>query len=122
MFAPILENRNIFVTKETFKSFVGYATSQIQKAKGLNKKIVNPVTERKTVLDFCYVPYKQGSTNVEKWLTWNGLKQKYCALVPLPNMHNAYGLYYDFGTHLICEYGVDLRAPGSISSYFTSIT
>ena len=24
-------------------------------------------------------------------------------------MHNAYGLYYDFGTHIICEYNVDLR-------------
>jgi predicted nucleotidyltransferase len=31
-FKVILENRGMFVTKETFKSFIGYATSQIQKA------------------------------------------------------------------------------------------
>lgn len=110
MVQHIIDNREKFLSKECFKTLFGYAKSQIYKARGLNKKIVNPVTERKTVLDFCYVPYKQGSTNVEKWLTWNGLKQKYCALVPLPNMHNAYGLYYDFGTHIICEYGIDLRS------------
>ena len=109
MVQHIIDNRDKFLSKECFKTLFGYAKSQIYKARGLNKKIVNPVTERKTVLDFCYVPYNQGSTNVEKWLAKNGLKQKYCALVPLPNMHEVYGLYYDFGTHLICEYGVDLR-------------
>ena len=109
MVQHIIDNRDMFLSKECFKTLFGYAKSQIYKARGLNKKIVNPVTERKTVLDFCYVPYNQGSTNVEKWLKRNGLKQKYCALVPLPNMHNTYGLYYDFGTHIICEYGVDLR-------------
>ena len=83
--------------------------SQIKKCRGLNKKCVQPIVNRKEVLDFCFVPYKQGSTNVEKWLNDNGLKQKYCGLVSLPNMHDVYGLYYDFGTHIICEYGVDLR-------------
>lgn len=114
MVQHIIDNRDMFLSKECFKTLFGYAKSQIYKARGLNKKIVNPVTERKTVLDFCYVPYNQGSTNVEKWLKRNGLKQKYCALVPLPNMHNTYGLYYDFGTHIICEYGVDLRNDGEL--------
>ena len=115
MIQHIIDNRDIFLSKECFKTLFGYAKSQIYKARGLNKKIVNPVTERKTVLDFCYVPYNQGSTNVEKWLKRNGLKQKYCALVPLPNMHNTYGLYYDFGTHIICEYGTDLRNENEIN-------
>ena len=114
MVQHIIDNRDKFLSKECFKTLFGYAKSQIYKARGLNKKIVNPVTERKTVLDFCYVPYKQGSTNVEKWLAENGLKQKYCALVPLPNMHEVYGLYYDFGTHIICEYGIDLRDGGDL--------
>ena len=105
----ILDNKEIFLTKNVVNVTCSYGYGQIKKAKGLNKKMVNPVTERKTVLDFCYVPHNQGSTNVDKWLKWNGLKQKYCGLVPLPNMHNTYGLYYDFGTHIICEYNVDLR-------------
>lgn len=106
----IMDNRDKFLSKECFKTLYGYGKSQIGKARGLNKKIVNPVTERKTVLDFCYVPYGQGSMNVEKWLSKHGLKQRYCGLVPLPNMHDVYGLYYDFGTHIICEYGIDLRS------------
>lgn len=121
MVQHIINNRDKFLSKECFKTLFGYAKSQIYKARGLNKKIVNPVTERKTVLDFCFVPHNQGSTNVEKWLNWNGLKQKHCALVPLPNMHNTYGLYYDFGTHIICEYGVDLRDENSIYEWGENI-
>lgn len=105
----IIDNRDMFLSKECFKTLHGYAVSQISKARGLNKKCVNPVTERKTVLDFCSVPYKQGSKKVADWLRDNGLKQKYCGLVALPNMHDTYGLYYDWGTHLICEYKIDLK-------------
>ena len=47
-------------TKECFKPFVSYALEQIHKARGLNKKIVNPVTERLTPFDFAYTFYKQG--------------------------------------------------------------
>lgn len=117
----IIDNREKFLSKECFKTLFGYAKSQIYKARGLNKKIVNPVTERKTVLDFCYVPYKQGSIKVEKWLEMNGLKQKHCGLVHLPNMHDTYGLYYDFGTHIICEYGVDLRDEKRLGEWFDKI-
>lgn len=105
----IIDHRDEFLSKECFKTLTGYAVSQIHKARGLNKKIVNPVTERKGVLDFCYVPYGQGTKKVADWLRDNGLKQKYCGLVALPNMHDTYGLYYDWGTHLICEYGADFK-------------
>ena len=105
----IIDNRDLFLTKECFKSLSGYAYAQIQKCRGLNKKCVQPIVNRKEVLEFCFVPYGQGSTHVTKWLIDNGLKQKYCGLVALPNMHDVYGLYYDFGTHVICEYNVDLR-------------
>ena len=105
----IIDNRDIFLTKECFQTTLGFARGQIYRATGLNKKINWPIVERKTVLDFCYVPYNQGSIQVEKWLSQNGLKQRYCGLVPLPNMHDVYGLYYDFGTHIICEYNTDLR-------------
>jgi hypothetical protein len=45
-----IDNREIFLTKECFKSLVGYAYTQIQKATGLNKKINWDVVERKDVL------------------------------------------------------------------------
>ena len=111
----IIDNRDLFVTKECFNSLSGYAVSQIKKCRGLNKKCVQqPMVTRKEVLDFCFVPHNQGSTHVRKWLADNGLKQRYCGLVSLPNMHDVYGLYYDFGTHIICEYGVDLRDESQI--------
>jgi hypothetical protein len=117
----IMDNRDSFLSKECFKTLYGYGKSQIGKARGLNKKIVNPVTERKGILDFCFVPFNQGSISVEKWLRKNGLKQRYCGLVPIPNMREVYGLYYDFGTHIICEYGVDLRNENSIEEWVEKI-
>jgi uncharacterized protein len=46
----------MFVSKMCEKTFANYAFTQVKKAYGLEKKIVNPVeAERKTVLDFCFV-------------------------------------------------------------------
>lgn len=92
-------NRDKFITKACFKPFVQYAIEQVHKARGLNKKIVNPITERKGVLDFAYTFYNQGSTNIVNWLSYRGLKQEYCGLVNIPNMRDVYGCYYDWGRH-----------------------
>jgi hypothetical protein len=99
----ILLNRNEFITKECFKPFISYAIEQIHKARGLNKKIVNPVLERLQPLDFVYTFFKQGSTPIKNWLEYRGLKQEYCGLVHIPNMHDVYGIYYDWGNHIKTE-------------------
>lgn len=99
----ILANRDMFVTQACFKPFGAYAIEQIRKARGLNKKIVNPITERLQPLDFAYTFYKQGSTKIENWLEYRGLKQQYCGLVHIPNAHDTYGVYYDFGNHILHE-------------------
>lgn len=96
--------RNSFLSKELYKPFVGYAESQIKKATGLHKLCVNPVTERKEPLDFCFTPYKQGSACMRNWLAARGLEQKYCGLVSLNNMPDCYGVYYDFGAHNKTKY------------------
>ena len=58
-----------FLSKLCKDTFAGYAISQIKKAKGLNKKILNPVEkERKSILDFCYVLENNGSISLKKWL------------------------------------------------------
>ena len=114
-FQIIKDNRNTFVTKETFKSFVGYATSQIQKARGLNKKIVNPIVERKQPIDFCYTfnDY-QGTTPIANWLAERGLKQIYCGLNHLPNMNQMYGVFYDYAQHIRMEY----KTPEAFLEYY----
>jgi len=96
---PLFENRDQFVTKQCFKPFIGYAIEQIKKARGLNKKIVNPVAERLTPFDFAYTFYKQGSTKISNWLENRGLNKDFCGLVRIPNMHDTYGVYYDWGAH-----------------------
>lgn len=99
----VLDKKDKFVSKEVVKALSGYAYNQIKKARGLGKKIVNPVTERKDVLDFCYVADKQGSKPVKEWLKENGLDQKYCGLVNIPNMPHTYGVYYDFAAYFKFE-------------------
>lgn len=99
----IIDNRDLFVTKECFNSLTGYAVSQIKKCRGLNKKCVQPVLERKEVLDFCYTFKGQGSQSIKEFLAEHGLDQKYCGLVNIPNMKDAYGVYYDFAAHLQFE-------------------
>ena len=98
---PLFDIRESLLTKECFKSFRGYAKSQIGKAKGLNKAMnIDPeeVKTRKTPLEFCWV-HKDHSEDVwtlEKWLRENGLKQEHCGLVRLPNGIEYYVLYYDW--------------------------
>lgn len=92
----ILAHRDEFISKECFKPFFGYAVSQIEKARGLNKMIVNPIKERLQPLDFCYTFYNQGSTKIKNWLEYRQLQTKYCGLVKIPNMYQTYGLYYDW--------------------------
>lgn len=100
----VLDHKEMFLSKECFKTFYGYAVSQIGKARGLNKKIVNPVTERKDILDFCYTFKNQGSQPIKDFLKENGLDQKYCGLVNVPNMKDTYGVYYDWAAYFKFEH------------------
>lgn len=100
----IKKHRQEFVTKECFNSFIGYAIAQIKRARGYNKMCVQPITERKEPLDFCFTTYKQGSACMKEWLAARGLEQKYCGLVSLNNMPDCYGVYYDFGAHNKSKY------------------
>lgn len=100
----IIDNRDLFLTKEAIKSTSGYAKTQCARAKGHNKKCVNPVTEKKEVLDFCYTFKEQGSQSMKEFLAERGLNQKYCGLVNIPNMKDTYGVYYDFAAYFHFEH------------------
>jgi len=85
-----------FLSKLCQATFAGYAMAQIKKARGLNKKILNPVElQRKDVLDFCYVTHAQGSIPVKDWLSGRGWQQEHCGLVNVPHIKNLYALFYD---------------------------
>jgi hypothetical protein len=83
-----------FLSKLCYHTFGGYAFQQVKKARGLNKKIVNPVEkEKKTVLDFCHVTYRQGSMPVSIWLSEKNIDQSEIGLMRVPHFKDVYGMY-----------------------------
>lgn len=101
IFDLVLNHQKDFITKMCRHSFGGYAVEQIRKAKGLNKKISNPMDpERKGVLDFCYVIEDGKSVPIRFLLEEYKLKQEYCGLVSLDHMKYMYIVYYDKIAHL----------------------
>ena len=99
---PLLDplTPKLVLSKLCEKAFAGYAMTQIRKARGLNKKILNPIAKtRKGVLDFCYVPEGQGSIPIQTWLKAQGIDAKDCGLSKIPHMKNVYGLYVDEKQH-----------------------
>lgn len=101
---PIIQefrnHRDLFLTKECFKPFYSYATTQIGKARGYNKKCHIPEDfQRKDILDFCYTFKNQGSQPIKDFLKEHNLDQRYCGLVNIPNMKDTYGVYYDFAAY-----------------------
>ena len=95
----VLKNRDKFLSKQVVKALSQYAYGQIGKAKGLGKKIVNPIEKRLDILDFCYTFKGQGSQPIKEFLKEHKLDQRYCGLVNIPNMKDVYGVYYDFAAH-----------------------
>jgi predicted nucleotidyltransferase len=101
-FGGMIENLDMskILSKKCEKSFGDYAIAQIKKARGLNKKIVNPVGEvRKTPLDFCRLMDNGQTYELRKWLEKRNLDQKFCGVVNLSNARDSYGLYYDWVSH-----------------------
>jgi len=86
----------LILSKLCRSTFGKFAFSQIKKAKGTNKKILNQLPkERKSVLSFCFVNHRQGSMPLNDFLEKKGWKQEDCGLVNIANMKNIYGLYHN---------------------------
>ena len=86
----------LFLSRLCEQTFGSYAMTQVKKARGLNKKILNPVEpERKSVLDFCYVVQGQGSLPVKTFLKKHRMQQEDCGLSSIAHMREVYGLYHD---------------------------
>lgn len=95
---PIMDTfrQEDFMSKLCKDTFGGYASTQIQKARGLNKKIVNPVEKvRKGILDFCVILENSNSIPAKDWLKEKSLLQESCGLVKMPNSKGVFALFYD---------------------------
>ena len=95
---PLMEKLKIedFLSKLCKDSFAGYAVTQIKKARGLNKKIVNPLPkEKKSLLDFCYVLKGYETISLLEFLQENNWNQEQIGLVNLPNSKGMFAMFYD---------------------------
>jgi hypothetical protein len=92
-FQAFFENRDKFLTQECFKPFGHYAAAQIRKARGLNKMINQPILERKTPVDFCYVTCNNDTKPIREWLEMNHLKEENISLAKLNHARDAYAVF-----------------------------
>lgn len=85
----------MFLSKLCQQTFANYAYTQIKKAYGLEKKIVNPVAqERKSVLDFCFVYEGNEAIPVSRYLEVKGLQQHRIGLTCISHLRDCYNLFY----------------------------
>ena len=85
-----------FLTKACKNTFAGYATTQIRKARGLNKKVHNPYPrERKSVEAFCYVITEGQSRPLLQWAGSERLPIERLALVNVTHAPGVFAVYHD---------------------------
>ncbi len=95
----------IFLTKQCEMSFGGYALGQVRKARGLNKKIVNPEPEkRRELIDFCQVLSGQGGVKLDEWLKKRDISAGDCGLVAVNHASNTYAIFHDPSDDLSGQY------------------
>ncbi|MFA9488463.1 MULTISPECIES: DNA polymerase beta superfamily protein [unclassified Mannheimia] len=95
---PIMNllKREYFLSKQCQQSFAGYAFGQIKKARGLNKKIVNPLPkEKKSLLEFCFIIENAQSIPLTKWLEKQQLSQTQLGLVSIDHTKHLYAVFVD---------------------------
>jgi predicted nucleotidyltransferase len=113
----ILNEKDKFLTKNIRYSLGGYAMGQIKKARGLNKKVLNPVSkEKKDILDFCYIFTALGTTSLKDWFKIQrgpAVRQENYGLSKANNVHNIYYLYFNNNKYnykgLVGEHSNELR-------------
>jgi hypothetical protein len=76
-------------------SFAGYAMSQVKRAKGLNKKIFNPISDvLPQPIDCCFVVEAEKTIPAAQWLSENNMVAERCGLSALPHVRDGYALFY----------------------------
>lgn len=97
---PVMEQLRVedFLTKACKDTFAGYAITQIRKARGLNKKVHNPMPEeRKGVIDFCYLITDGRSRPLTDWARDRQIPLSRLALASVDHARDLYAVYDDRG-------------------------
>ena len=93
----LIDNKELFLTQNVRNSYGKYAQSQISKARGLNKKIMQEIPkERKGLLDFTWTVLEDGRVVlIQDYLKENNLTPNVCGLASINHIKNCYNLYID---------------------------
>ncbi|PQJ78221.1 nucleotidyltransferase domain-containing protein [Polaribacter porphyrae] len=87
--------KELFLSKLCKNTFANYAFTQIKKARGLNKKISNPVDKkRKTVKDFCIIRDGKKAVSLLDFLNDKNLKSENCGLAKVSHIKDCFNLFY----------------------------
>lgn len=100
----VIENRRAeFLSKKTVESHLGYAISQIKKAKGANKRVVNPQPkERPKKDDYCFIiPMRKYTAHIEdnniaKQLVFNVAGNTFTIASAVPELLSSDKAFQDF--------------------------
>jgi hypothetical protein len=88
-------NPAMFLSKLCELTFANYAFTQIKKAYGLEKKIMNPVEKnRKSVFDFCFVYVGKEASPLKIFLSQNGFEQENMGLSAISHLRDSYNLFH----------------------------
>ena len=85
-----------FLTKACRDTFAGYAITQIRKARGLNKKVHNPMPEERAGVEtFCYVIENGRSLPLVDWSHQTGIPAAALTLAKVDHARDLYAVYRD---------------------------
>ena len=108
----------LFLSKLCEQTFANYAYTQIKKAYGLEKKILNPVDEqRKSVLDFCFVYEQSNAVPLMKYLKLRKIQHEKTGLSVIPHLRDCYNMFYSESI----QYGGIMRKEESNDVCLSSI-
>lgn len=92
----VVANKDRFLSKKVAFSFGQYAKTQIYKAQGTNKKFMNPMDgPRKSLLDFAWVPFGQGSISLAEWANKFDVPIGFIGLSAIDHMRYTYHVFID---------------------------
>jgi len=85
----------LFISKLCEQTFANYAFTQVKKAFGLEKKIMQPMDkERKSVLEFCFVYEDHYAKPVKAYFESSKMALEKAGLAAITHLRDCYNLYY----------------------------
>lgn len=93
-FQLLLDNRNLFITKQAITTHAAYSIAQVKKARGQNKLVNNPIPKEKPErIDFCwFVPSGKNRFDTIS-MRDSGIDLSTCRASAIPHLTDCFHIY-----------------------------